>query len=185
MTNEHETEPGSLESEKVVEDPATEDNVIVVPNPEEIQIREAEEEPNCETQPEGVSGEPTFAAIEEASKQQYDNAVAEESDDEGRPIIQTPEQIRDAQKFQELLESAGASDNKLMSKAVLNQSLVIGNKANKVLGKLIQNLLSQLPLTILVLLADGKVSSDELNQITKLLSKVVLDTLKEEYQVPA
>ena len=61
------------------------------------------------------------------------------------------------------------------------QSFAIGMKANSVVSKLIQSLISEVPYKLLVVLYDGKVTPDEIKQITELLTKIVVSTLQSEY----
>jgi hypothetical protein len=142
----------------------------------------AEDAAVVETKPDNVAGEPDFETVKEAAEEAQSKSK-KPTDEDGREIITTPEQRREADHLRELIDSASKSENKLLASVPMQRSLVIGNKANKVLGKLVQALLAEMPFKLLVLLADGNVSQSDLKDITDTLARIAMNTLKEEYKI--
>lgn len=124
------------------------------------------------------NGEPSLDAIKETARMSQDNYAF---DEEGRVIIPTPQQVAEEAGLIELVDRLAENASPKVRAALTTQSFAIGMKANSVVSKLIQSLIAEVPYKLLVVLYDGKVTPDEIKQITELLTKIVVSTLQSEY----
>jgi len=124
------------------------------------------------------NGEPSLEAVKETARMAQNTAPV---DEEGRVIIPIPQQKVEEAELLELVDKLAENASPKVRAALATQSFAIGMKANSVVSKLIQSLISEVPYKLLVVLYDGKVTPDEIKQITELLTKIVVSTLQSEY----